>query len=1586
MLIRRLIDEKRAKICDWISKLDYYSHHREMRARVLSQTGQWFLVRREFTDWIGSDQSSLLWLRGNCMQLYALSSNIELLVTLMPSGNWENKSHVSHHLGIRSSSVVDFIARSCVIEDLLEKPWLDGDDVLAYFYCSRTTSDTRQQDPRAILLSILRQLAAPLPGLPLKSPIISAYEKETARGSQEAHLSVHEIIALLMDLIENHYQNVTLILDALDECDATGRLQLLDAFTRLTYNPKTNVKTLISSRNDPDIETHFSRIPNLSITAIDNADDIAKFVHKEIGQRLLHGRASKQIRERVESDLNSKANGVFRWVALQVDALCDPDRVFSVEDVEYLLQELPKTLEDTYSRILDDLESLPPPSREAMKNFFRLLICAEYPMTVYDVLDALAILSGSQKAALDIASVIKMARGLITVEREYSRFIFAHLSVKESLEKRSEYRGEYAHVVAAEACLKAYLRPVSPPIQFSEFRWYALTHLGRHCLKSGGLRQAPKLRSLMEGFLLTNSYDAFERWNRDCFRTDVETAPGTCRERRNCQSRPGLPLFMVCVYGFDELVERMIEKHNGAFRAENFNGARPLEVAASYGNYDTMVKIWNAASLKDASSVRSEKWLEAAAQSLKFDIWNFVVKHISVIPFKAALVLAARNNVHGNQMVGTLLEYPFDIDEDVIYEVLKSCASLQTLGMILAHFSSTGFTELMMEAAVQNPCINPELTEMILSNHQNLRVSRNCILSAFQFFETSSSSRALMSKAAVIKSLLNSPTRCEISEEMISIVAALGKTEDIECLDLLLQHCSVDHITEDLLVAAAENSREVPAILEFFLNHSLGHTITQQVLQAAISYASDDSETHIGLTSLLSQPACPPVLEESLYIMIEKWGGQGMPLSIIMNECRSMHISDIFLQACAANRSFVDVRHILFLPRAIPISKDVVTASTRNSVQAPNVLKLLLQFKCGFEFEVSEDILLKALSNEVVALKLAHVLAKQWGILPVTEESMMAAVRSSRRGCTVFEYLLQYCESVDKMLTENVLQAAIEGDNLEFVEYFKEKRPDFEVKEEFLQAAVMNRYSTNNAVLRILLSQETRCVISESLLETARMGSQSTLELLLEKVSGSDSPQNPSDLAKKEPSGTESDDKSNFEEVLSAAGREEEFDYVPKISHVELLLSRYCDSALNSTRLIELAAEKRKGKFIVQYLLSRFPKALVTRGALLAAAGNEKAMTSLLGFLLKHSRATIDSELLQAAAANKYRGTQMVQLLLANCPADTKVERVVIIAALRNHYCGRSLLKLLLAREPDLTVAQDIVDAAYENRVLGKILLQMLLKHALTLSSLASADLIFEKMRSTADGLRDSLFIAACDGDEVILNFLISHKVSALSISGELGTALNVAAYAGNANEVEILLKAGSDLESYSRLYGTPLQAACLQGNFDTARILVKKGADIDQPNQMGRTELHTALRQGNHGKIKALISLGASTAKKDHQEMSALHHASLCTKSADCVKLLIGLGVSIDPEDSRHWTPLHWAAKSGAADIVRCLLEAGAAKTKTDLTGKTPFHVAMLSRNLHLRPKLFSSDLLNVDTEHASEVHPGVKCDFCDLVSVFVI
>lgn len=781
---------------------------------------------------------------------------------------------------------------------------------------------------------------------------------------------------------------------------------------------------------------------------------------------------------------------------------------------------------------------------------------------------------------------------------------------------------------------------------------------------------------MKEFFLPQDSNDAFQRWNQDCFKIDTEMAPGTYEERVRCQSRPGLPLFMICVYGFDEFVEPMIENREHIFHAENSFGERPLEVAALSENFDTMVLLYNAASSAHLSTIRAEKWLEAAAQSHNLDIWNFAVKHIPNIRSKSAMVeaarnpvygkamvKAARNPVHGKEMVSSLLETIIDINEEVLAEILKGCASFEISDMILAHFSPVRFTESMVEAAVQNLSINPELTEMILSKGQDLRVSEFCILTAFCELYSSSSTRV-----AVLKALLSHSIRCEISEEMICKIASLSPKENFECLDLLLQYCLTDRITEDCLVAATMGGHAEPTVLKFFLNHALDHKISQQVLQSAMQSPTGDR-----ITMLLSRPECPSLLEESLYVMTESEGWEEKLLLTVMQECESVHIIDYYLQSCAANRSLQDLKHMVYLPRAIPISKDVLCASTRNRINAADMLEFLSQVKSGFELETSEDLLFQALSNRACGFELARVLADQWNVLPVSERSVMAAVRLDNDGTSTFEFLLQHCESAEGMLTENVLQAAIEGDNVEFVEFFKQKKPNFQVNEENLKAAI-NGSCTNNAILRILLLQQDRCITSRSVLKTAaQKGDGSTLELLLEEPGVSDLLP---DVLQDEASGG-----ITFEAVQLAAStegmpRDNLYEFSTK--KLDLLLSKYSDPKLDSSRLIEVAAERGDGKFVVQYLLSRFPETLITQRALLVAVSNEVALTSLLELLLEHSHAVIDSKLLQLAAGNKSRGTPMIEILLAKRPAGTDVEREVIVAALRNPFSGRSLLDLFL--------------------------------------------------------------------------------------------------------------------------------------------------------------------------------------------------------------------------------------------------------------------------------------------------------------------
>ena len=460
--------------------------------------------------------------------------------------------------------------------------------------------------------------------------------------------------------------------------------------------------------------------------------------------------------------------------------------------------------------------------------------------------------------------------------------------------------------------------------------------------------------------------------------------------------------------------------------------------------------------------------------------------------------------------------------------------------------------------------------------------------------------------------------------------------------------------------------------------------------------------------SLLFRPDCPPVLEESLYITANEWSTSAiLPIAIKRTEKR--HITEAFLNACAKQKSRQEMRYVISLPRAVPFSKNILRASITNCTDAAGVLELLLETKAGFEFEISESTLVEAVSNHNFALELVQILSSQCSSLPVTEAALVTIVGDYRSGIATFEFLLQHYQSVDDILTDNVL-ATIRGDNIEFMEHFAGKRPDFAVKEEFLIAAI-NPYSTNMATLRILLSQHGAAPISLSVLEAAiERGNKSMVNLILKSPGAPRPDAGQLNHAAKGLHPNRSDEHSGFDNILSAASTE---GMPNEYSIGELSTSRFADASStysgpfpDTSCLLEVVAVRRDGKFVVQYLLSRYPKTVVTQRARLAAAGNEEAATSLLGLLIKHSPRKIDMELLRSAAGNRFRGTQMIELLFTSYAMDAKVESEVIEAALENPYCGRLIFELIIGRLPQLIITQDHINAASENTTLRDVLLQ----------------------------------------------------------------------------------------------------------------------------------------------------------------------------------------------------------------------------------------------------------------------------------------
>lgn len=165
--------------------------------------------------------------------------------------------------------------------------------------------------------SILKQLSFSKGSLPIREPIVKAYKKRKEEAEDDgcdlANLKLADSIELILVLLESN--PVTIIIDALDECDPGRRCYLLDALDRIILESASLVKIFVSSRDDNDILCRLARSPNVIIHANDNSKDIERFVHSEVDQsirrkRLLRGVVSEELNSRVKTTLIEGAQGM----------------------------------------------------------------------------------------------------------------------------------------------------------------------------------------------------------------------------------------------------------------------------------------------------------------------------------------------------------------------------------------------------------------------------------------------------------------------------------------------------------------------------------------------------------------------------------------------------------------------------------------------------------------------------------------------------------------------------------------------------------------------------------------------------------------------------------------------------------------------------------------------------------------------------------------------------------------------------------------------------------------------------------------------------------------------------------------------------------------------------------------------------------------------------------------------------------------------------------------------------------------------------------------------------------------------------
>ncbi|XP_009948840.1 PREDICTED: ankyrin repeat domain-containing protein 6 isoform X4 [Leptosomus discolor] len=189
--------------------------------------------------------------------------------------------------------------------------------------------------------------------------------------------------------------------------------------------------------------------------------------------------------------------------------------------------------------------------------------------------------------------------------------------------------------------------------------------------------------------------------------------------------------------------------------------------------------------------------------------------------------------------------------------------------------------------------------------------------------------------------------------------------------------------------------------------------------------------------------------------------------------------------------------------------------------------------------------------------------------------------------------------------------------------------------------------------------------------------------------------------------------------------------------------------------------------------------------------------------------------------------------------------------------------------------------------------------------------------------LSERLLVAAYKGQVENVVQLIN-KGAKVAVTKHGRTPLHLAAHKGHLHVVQVLLKAGCDLDIQDDGDQTALHRAAVVGNTDVIATLIQEGCALDRQDKAGNTPLHLAC-QNSHSQSTRVLLLGGSRADLKNNAGDTCLHVAARYNHLPIVRVLLSAFCSVHEKNQAGDTALHVAAALNHRKVVKLLLEAGA-------------------------------------------------------------
>ena len=328
-----------------------YEQFKDRNPDRLEGTCQWFLQHDHFQNWRQSDTSGLLW--------------------------------VSADPGCGKSVLSKYIA----------DVGLTGTASRSTCYFFFKDDNDKQKSITTALSALLHQLFSQRRSLIQYS--MRDYESE---GSQLVH-SFHKLWSILTKAaVDPEAGEVICILDALDECEVSGRYTLINALntfykTTSSAGSQSQLKFLVTSRPYYDIERRFAELaegfPMIRLQGEKESEAISREINIVIKWKVSELRLRLNLDDSetslLESELLGTAHWTYLWLKLILEVIHDEIGI-TKKKLRRITGTLPSTIDQAYDAILSKVRD-----RKKVRKLLSIIVAATRLLTLREMNIALAI-------------------------------------------------------------------------------------------------------------------------------------------------------------------------------------------------------------------------------------------------------------------------------------------------------------------------------------------------------------------------------------------------------------------------------------------------------------------------------------------------------------------------------------------------------------------------------------------------------------------------------------------------------------------------------------------------------------------------------------------------------------------------------------------------------------------------------------------------------------------------------------------------------------------------------------------------------------------------------------------------------------------------------------------------------------------------------------------------------------------------------------------------------------------------------------------------------------------------------------------